>query len=288
VIFTKSLERGKPCRQNALNQNLGIACAAYHKIPSFLVAVDTKSAQPRIIAQTETVEFIMSRISTERRDGIDYIYCPALTKLWRYTYDGDCFQLDQSWGPVPYAGDGQPGTAPAIMGDWVVIINNGFVSSDEPFTVRAVSIHDSNVQYTHMPLDGYPMSQVGSKPAVDVENMRVYAADWKAQLLVCLDFDPGRGLFKTRWSQQQEMFCFLSLFGDAAHRQVVGTDYNSSYGDQVVWRDAATGEEIVRSAYLDPMFNGSTVGPGYDGKFYYLAQTFHSLVELTPVPAPKA
>ena len=83
------------------------------------------------------------------------------------------------------------------------------------------------------------------------------------------------------------MFCFLSLFGDAANRQVVGTDYDSTHGDQVVWRDAATGEEIVRSAYLDPMFNGSTVGPGYDGKFYYLAQTFQSLVELSPVPAPQ-
>jgi len=286
VIFTKSIERGKPCRQNALSQNLGIACAAYHKIPSFLVAVETKSDKPHIIAETETVELIMSRVSTERRNGIDYIYCPALTKLWRYTFDGSCFRLDESWGPVPYAGNGQPGTAPAIMGDWVIIINNGFVSSDEPFTVRAISIHDSNVQFTHMPLDGYPMSQVGSKPALDVENMRVYAADYKAQLLVCLDFDPARGLTK-RWSQPQEMFCFLSLFGDAANRQVAGTDYNSSYGDQVVWRDAATGEEIVRSAYLDPMFNGSTIGPGYDGKFYYLAQTVKALVELTPVPAPQ-
>ena len=84
------------------------------------------------------------------------------------------------------------------------------------------------------------------------------------------------------------MFCFLSLFGGAANRQVVGTDYNSTYGDQVVWRDAATGEEIARSAYLDPMFNGSTVGPGYDGTFYYLAQTFQALVELKPVPAPQA
>jgi len=285
VIFTKSLERGTLCRQNDLSQNLGIACAAYHKIPSFLVAVDTKSEEPRILTQIKTVEFIMSRISTERRDGIDYIYCPALTKLWRYKFDGRSFAFDESWGPIPYAGNGQPGTAPAIMGDWVIIMNNGFVSSDEPFTVTAISIHDSNVRFTHMPLVGYPMSQVGSKAAVDPENMRVYAADWKAQQLVCLDLDPASG-FTTRWTQQQEMFCFLSLFGDAANRQVVGTDYNSSYGDQVVWRDAATGDEIVRSAYLDPMFNGSTVGPGYDGTFYYLAQTFKALVELTPVRRP--
>jgi len=38
----------------------------------------------------------------------------------------------------------------------------------------------NNLRFTHRPLDGYPMSQVGSKAAVDPENMRIYAADWKA------------------------------------------------------------------------------------------------------------
>ena len=92
------------------------------------------------------------------------------------------------------------------------------------------------------------MSQVGSKAAVDPENMRVHTADWKAGILLCLDFDPSNG-FTTRWTRQQKMFSFLSLFGDAAHRQIVGTDYDSSYGDQVVWRDAATGDE-VRAQFL--------------------------------------
>jgi hypothetical protein len=286
VLFTKSLERGLPCQQSDLTENLGIPCAAYNKIPSFLVAVDTTSVEPRIITQTETVEFIMSRIATERHDGIDYVYCPSLENLWRYIFTGSEFVLDQNWGPVPYAATGTPGTAPAIMGDWVIVQNNGFLSSYEPFTVRAINIHDSSQTFTYMPLEGYPMSQVGSKAAVDPENMRIYTADWKAKLVVCLDFDPQTG-FAKRWTRQQKMFCFPSLFGDAGNRQLVGTDYDSSYGDQVVWRDAATGEEIARSSYLDPNFNGSTVGPGSDGRFYYLAQTFKAIVELTPVPAPQ-
>jgi hypothetical protein len=286
VLFTKSLERGDGCRQNDLTENLGIPCAAYRKIPSFLVAVDTTSDEPRIIAQTEAVEFIMSRIATERRDGVDYVYCPGLQKLWRYRFTGSEFVLDEKWGPVPYAATGTPGTAPAIMGDWVIIQNDGFLSSYEPFTIWAINIHDSNLTFTHRPLDGYPMSQVGSKAAVDPENMRVYVADWKAQMLVCLDFDPRCG-FTVKWVRQQKMFCFPALFGDSANRQIAATDYDSSHGDQVVWRDAATGEEVARSAYLDPNFNGSTVGPGFDGKFYYLAQTFKAIVELTPVPAPQ-
>lgn len=286
VIFTKSLERGLPCHQSTLTTNMGIPCAAYHKIPSYLVAVDTKPAEPRIITQTVTVDFIMSRIATERHGGVDYVYCPGLQKLWRYIFTGDEFVLDEKWGPVPYAGTGTPGTAPAIMGDWVIIQNDGFLSSMEPFTIWAVNIHDSSLAFTHTPLEGYPMSQVGSKAAVDAENMRVYTADWKAEMLVCLDFDPQRG-FKTRWVRPQKMFCFLTLCGDTANRQVVGTNYDSSNGDQVVWRDAATGEDVASSAWLDPHFNGSTVGPGFDGRFYYLAQGHQSIVELTPVQAPK-
>jgi hypothetical protein len=286
VIFTKSLERGQPCEQSGLMTNMGIPCAAYHKIPSFLVAVDTKSAEPRIITQTLATDFIMSRIATERHDGIDYVYCPGLQNLWRYIFTGSRFVLDKKWGPVPYAGTGTPGTAPAIMGDWVIIQNDGFLSSMEPFTIWAINIYDSNKTFKLMPLEGYPMSQVGSKAAIDPENMRVYTADWKAEMLVCLDFDPRQG-FQTRWVRPQKMFCFPSLFGDSANRQIVGTDYDSSNGEQVVWRDAATGEEAARSAWLDPHFNGSTVSPGFDGRFYYLAQSYQSIVELMPVPAPQ-
>jgi hypothetical protein len=284
VIFTKSLERGMPCEQNDLMNNMGIPCAAYHKIPSYLVAVDTRSAEPRIITQTEAVEFIMSRIATERHDGVDYVYCPGLQKLWRYIFTGGEFVLDEGWGPVPYAATGQPGTAPAIMGDWVIIQNDGFLSSMEPFTVWAINIHDSNNAISYMPLDAYPMSQVGSKSAVDPENMRVYVADWKSEKLLCIGLDQQQ-VFTTLWTEPQKMFCFPSLFGDTGNRQVVGTHYDSNHGEQVVVRDAATGVEIVRSDWLDPQFNGSTVGPGFDGRFYYLAQTKQAIVELTPVPA---
>lgn len=287
VLFTKSLERGTPCEQSDMTENLGMPCAAYHQIPSFLVAVDTTADEPRIIAQTETVEFIMSRIATERHGGFEFVYCPSLRNLWRYFFTGSEFVLDRNWGPVPYAGTGMPGTAPAIMGDWVIIQNNGFLSSAEPFTIWAINIWDSRQSFTYRPLEAYPMCQVGSKSAVDVENMRVYVADWKAERLLCVGFDPKSG-FNTLWVREQKMFCFPSLFGGSGNRQVVGTDYDSSRGDQVVWRDAATGDEVARTAVLDPNFNGSTVGPGYDGRFYYLAQTFQAIVELTPVPAPQS
>jgi len=81
VIFTKSLERGSPCDRSTLMTNMGIPCAAYHKLPSFLVAVDTGSAEPHLITYTQAVEFIMSRIAAGRHAGLDYVYCPGLGDL---------------------------------------------------------------------------------------------------------------------------------------------------------------------------------------------------------------
>ena len=162
ILFTKSMERGRPCHQSDLADNLGLACAAYHNIPSILVAVDTAGDEPRIVAQIETAGYILGRIATERHDGADYVYCPGLQNLWRYRFDGSSLTLDESWGPVPYAATGTTGTAPAIMGDWVIIQNNGFVSSSEPCSIWAINIHDSSRTFRHIPLEGYPMSQVGS------------------------------------------------------------------------------------------------------------------------------
>ncbi len=76
MLFTKSMERGLPCAQNDLASNLGLVCAMYHDIPSYLVAVDISKSEMPIVAQVETPEYIMSRISTERHDGVDFIYCP--------------------------------------------------------------------------------------------------------------------------------------------------------------------------------------------------------------------
>ena len=123
-------------------------------------------------------------------------------------------------------------------------------------------------------------------PANALFCQRVYVADWKAERLVCLELDPRQG-FNTKWIQPQKMFCFSSLCADSGHWQVVSTHYDSNHGEQVVWRDAATGVEAARSACLDPQFNGSNVGPGSDGRFYYLAQSYRAIVELTPVPAPQ-
>jgi len=54
-------------------------------------------------------------------------------------------------------------------------------------------------------------------------------------------------------------------------------------------------EDEMRRQTPDPIAIGATwtlpaagLGPGFDGRFYYLAQTYKAIVELTPVKAPQS
>ncbi len=62
-----------------------------------------------------------------------------------------------------------------------------------------------------------------------------------------------------------------------------GAGRTPSEGDRVVWRDAASGREIVRTPVLDAGHNGSIVTPGFGGRFYYMALDQGTVIELTPV-----
>ena len=293
VIFAKGMEHGIPCDQTSVQYNGGLGCAVYHNIPSFLVAIDTKTRageEPRIIAQTQTEEFILGRLTTERRNGVDYIYCPGTSKLWRYKFfreHGRCLiELDREW-QIPYVGGGTPGTAVALMNDWAVIVNNGFETFMQPFTIWAANIHDSHNLHKLQPLQGYPVSQVGSKPAVDPENRRVFVSDFHAGFALGLDFDPAEG-FRVRWQQQQSMMSFWDVTGPPDQRQVVGTDYVSSgsdEGDHAVWRDASTGREVARTPTLNSIYNAMSINPAFDGKFYYVEMNGNRIVEISPAPA---
>ncbi|HEX2081045.1 MAG TPA: hypothetical protein VHG08_25310 [Longimicrobium sp.] len=284
ILFAKSMERGHPCDQSGLQTNLGLPCAAYHNFPSFLVAVDTRDERMPIVAQVQTREFILGRIETERHDGVDYVYCPGIRNLWRYRFQDGRLELDLEWGPVEYVGKGQPGTAAALMNDWVIIQNNGFQSAMEPLTIWAIDRRDDRRAFRFQPFPGCPMSASGSKPAVDPENGRVFTAEFVGGWLAALDLDPERG-FSLRWKVQQKMFCFAALVGGRDDRQLIGTDYDASEGDRAVWRDAATGALVASSPILDPHWNGSIVSPGFGGTFHYLGLKSQTLQQLRPVPA---
>ena len=276
VIFAKSMERGHPCDADGVG---GLACAANNGIPAFLVAVGPRNL--RVRAVIETREPIIGRITTERHDGNLYVYCIGVTRVWRYLFKGDTFELDPAWGPVLYAEGGeQPGPGPGLLEDWLIFQTN-FLRSKAPLTVWAINIWDSRKVHRIQPFPESTPSQEFSKPALDWQHMRVYTSDQLAGRVAGLDFDPQRG-FSCAWQAEQTMASFWALVGDRCHRQLVGTDWTRE-GDHAIWRDAASGEEVARSAALDEAFNGSIISPGFDGRFYYMAQRGEKVVELTPV-----
>jgi len=102
-----------------------------------MVAINPKTL--KVIAQITLPEMIGGRITTTVYNGKDEIYLPGATKLYRYTYRNGSFALDSSWGPIPYLKSGQtPGSAMAVMGNYVVTMTNGQPTST-PMSVIAVS-----------------------------------------------------------------------------------------------------------------------------------------------------
>jgi hypothetical protein len=278
VIFAKSMERGHPCDGDKV---LGLACCARNDVPAFLVAVDPGDLHLK--AQIETREPVIGRIMTEQHNGVDYVYCPGVTRLWRFIYKGDSFEPDPAWGPVRYVeGHDQPATGVGLMGDWAVFQTN-FLPSSAPLTIWAVNIQDSSQVHRIQPFPTATPSQEFSKPALDPEHMRVYTNDQLAGEVAALDFDSQRG-FTLRWKARQRMESFWALTGDRAHRQAIGTD-RTPEGDRVIWRDAASGKEIARSAVLDQGTNAGIVCSGFDGRYYYMAEQSQKILEITPVAA---
>ncbi len=285
IIFTKSMEAGKPLMNfgsEAVSPLEQLRSVAMNDVPAFILAVNPHNLD--ILSQVEAPEAGLGRLTCERRDGVDYIYFLGITRLWRYLFKDGRLTLDEQWGPVPYlTGGGEPGTAVGLLGDWAVFATN-FLASASPLEVFAVNIWNSNKIHSLVPFGG-KKSQEWSKPALDLANSRVYVADQLANMVGGLDFNPQTGFSKAWEAKQQHMASFWAIVGDKDDRQIIGTAYTAAKGEEVIWRDAETGEEIVRSGIVDKggSPSPSIVTPGFDGRFYYLAQEEQRVTEMTPV-----
>ena len=87
-----------------------------------------------------------------------------------------------------------------------------------------------------------------------------------------------------RWGPvDQRTFGFTQLIGPEDERVLLGTNFevdpievfgvgDAVYGEQFVWRNAATGEELARSDFVDGMTIGTLPTPGYGGLAYMMQQ----------------
>lgn len=228
------------------------------------------------------------------------VYTAMNEKAYRYFWDPVSKQLtqDRSWSAA-YLEKGQTvGDAPTFMKDWIVIQTNGLGSDSAPSSLVAINVDDSSNIQRIKPfgeLESGQKSNAPPKPQGDPENNMVYSADGGVGKIAGIHLDPTTGKMTKKWEVDDRSFEFQPLFGPADDRIMVTTKWNpdadlgaiatGAYTQQVVWRDAATGESIAESDFLPPIgFNG-LVTPTYGGRWVYPAQSSGSLYILQPMPA---
>lgn len=297
TIIAKTVNRQPGCTEEGFSAFL--KCPDPASAPaSVLVAIDPQTLH--IIDQVTLPEMMGGRVTTTVYNGKEVIYLPGATKLYRYTFQNGKLAQDAGWGPVAYLKKGQTAaSAMAVIGDQVVGMTNGGAPTATPMSVFSVSQADSTKTANLQPFAGSNAknSFIPSMVSVDPANHRVYVMDAGAGMLGAVDVAEGK--LTNAWTQKQRTLSFTTLIGTAAHRVLIGTDIpvkafkqlKSYTGEQVVWRDAATGKELARSSTLPKMNSGILVTPGYGGLQYFLTADGH-IISLqvarnsTPEPTP--
>lgn len=299
TLIAKTVYRQAGCDEQGFSAFLN--CPDPTDVPnSIIVAVDPKALD--VIDQIETEEFIGGRLTSVQFDGQDVIYVAGSTKVFRYVYANQQLALDSSWGPVVYLdpSTGQTlASAVVVMNDWVVFENNAqpvtSTSAPSPWlTVTAINQADDSQVLTTQPFKEFssppqfPISFSPSAVSVDPFHNRIYVLDSGPGRIAALELRADG--IETLWTERQRTGEFMTLVGPPEQRVVVGTETppgefpGKNTQDRVIWRNAATGEELAHTDYMPAVSTGTMVEPGYGGRMYYMAQE-GKIIELTVQPS---
>jgi hypothetical protein len=291
TLIAKTVYREAGCEEQGFSAF--VHCSDPNNVPnSLIVAIDPRELA--VIACTEAPEFIGGRLTTARFEGKDYVYVAGTKTAFRYLYADGRLTLDESWDPGPVYQEGQTSaTAMVVLNDWIILQTNA-APATTPLSVIAISQTDAARQFATQPFADfpapapYPASISPSAVSVDAVHGRIYALDAGPGYIAALELS-DEGL-RTIWTQPQRTTEFLALIGPPDQRVIVGTELppgqplTGATQDFVVWRDAATGRELARTAEpLTAISTGSMVEPYYSGLVYYLART-GEIIELEVRP----
>ena len=270
------------------------------------VLVTVNPATMKIIDQTTMTTDVIGRVTIGQHKGREYAYFFVVDTCVRYEVRKGRLKLDTTWNPGTLLTSGQtPGWAVVVLNDWVVGQSNGLPAS-APLSVFAVNQGDASKQFTLQPFAGDPIPPLveaafskqapGGTQAVSW-NAATVSVDPKSNLIYSMDALPGEiaavhldsaGL-STAWKVGQTTTEFIAIIGPSDKRVIVGSDIpgaqipGANLEDEVVWRNAATGQEIARSARLPAMTSGTMVQPYYYGEMFYPGAA-GSLYKLLPTP----
>jgi len=307
TIVAKSFYRQAGCMvqgPNALTE-----CPDPSDVPhSIVVTVDPRTMT--VIDQTILPAQVIGRVTVGQYNGHEYVYFFVVNTFMRYEAHAGRLTLDSSWNPGNLLVAGQTaGWAAAVINDWVVGQCNGLPAS-APLSVFAVNQGDAAKQFTLQPFVGDPIPPLVKAAFLKQAPGGTQAVSWNAatvstdpdtNLIYVMDALPGKvaavrisasGL-QTVWTADQTTTEFIAVIGSRRQRVIVGSDIPGAEipginsHDEVVWRNAGTGQEIARSPRLPAMTSGTMVQPYYSGDMFYpgLAGTLYKL-EPAPTGSP--
>jgi len=303
TIVVKSLYRVAGCTLNGPSAIL--SCPNSRNVPaSNLISVNPKTME--IIDNITLPAFAGARPSITRYHGVDYVYLlEATSNTVRYSVHNGVFTLDTSWAPPAVPNPGQTtGGSLIIMNNWVLGATNS-VPAAGSLTMFAINQSDPRKIFYLQPYvsdpippllssafataaDGGPAtSWAGMSLEADPQNGRFYGVETLARKVAAYKLTHSG--ITTVWKKTETTTEWATLIGPKAHRIWVGTDIpgaeipGQNKTDKVVWRDAATGRELARSARVPQMTMGSAVQPGYGGGVFFPTAK-GTLIKLTPHP----
>jgi hypothetical protein len=276
TLFTKALFRS--C--DAIGSTALANCLDTEETQT-LLALDPVTLE--IVTQVELPVFSTGRIPIAIHDDIDYVYMPGISEVYRYRWENQSLVLDEDWGFVSVTEEDDLGAmAPNVIGDWVFVqVNTG---TPKPMPVWAISAVDSSERFVIRPFEDIEtrFSFGVAHGAFDTASGLLYTADTGTGYVSAMTFDPETG-FELVWREEQTTSVFQQLIGAPDERVVVTSELVNiglrlsplsilrATNEQVVFRNAATGEELARTGNLPRMSQGANISPGFGGRVYFPA-----------------
>lgn len=303
ILVTKSIHRQEGCTE----QGPAVLLKCPASTDSTMVSVD-----PRTMTIVDTVTLpsaVIGRPTVTRYQGKEYVYIFAESGFIRYAITAEgMMTLDSSWATGPLLTEGQMvGWGLVVIGDWVFSQCNGLPGSVAA-TVYAVHQGDASNRYTIQPFlndpvpplvkavfhkagpdDTQAISFVSATMSADPDANLIYMFDALPGKITCLR--PTPTAFETVWTVSQTTTEFVTIIGPPEQRVIVTTEIpgaevpSVNQHDEVVWRNAATGEELARSERLPAISNGTAVQPAYAGNMLYPGLE-GALYKLVPAAKP--
>jgi hypothetical protein len=215
--------------------------------------------------------------------GLIYMYLSGTATAVRVQWDPVSQELSQdlSWAPGYLQPGGTGGTAPGVLGDWI-LLNSNVQGGKVPQTITAISQADPSQQVTIQPwgTDAVNASETPASMGVDADNNMFYVQDWLVGGVYAIELNQVDGSMEAAWSRPDwRTSDYFSMVGPADQRVLISQNILESnislllatnYSETVLWVNASTGETLAESESTPSTALGSLPNLGYGGRIYMM------------------